>query len=345
MEPSNSVPTGGRSSLGEKLRALSHPRTPLAWLRLGIAVWLLLTVLGFAAAEVTSSPALCASCHEMSHRASEWAISPHANVKCVQCHVAAHPWYAFPQALLGQSQLLGRDVAKHFADPPKQVDSRPAGVAPMPDSICLQCHDPNRKPTAGLGILIDHPKHAKRNGSCISCHRTVAHPSPEWGTAVSFMQQCFTCHGQEKGAKAPGTCTLCHPADFKMKPETHDAKWKAKHGKIALTERKQCMMCHAQSFCDSCHGLQMPHPAGWSKASGHPEYAKRDSQVCQQCHGGQPDWCTMCHHKAYDPSRGTWVKQHFIQVEQTGASYCLQSCHSPVFCSNCHVGAPRTTTS
>ena len=50
----------------------------------------------------------------------------------------------------------------------------------------------------------------------------------------------------------------------------------------------------------------------------------------------------MCHHKAYDPAKGTWVKQHFLEVEAKGASFCLD-CHSPVYCSRCHVNAPPTS--
>lgn len=295
-------------------------------------------LLWFGADRLTSSPAVCGSCHEMGARVAEWKTSPHAKVACVSCHVP-HPWYALPQAVFDRTRFLSRVLGQHVgsAGSVAMVDSRPAGIPPMSDAVCKQCHDPNRKPTTGLGIIIDHPKHAKRNGSCVSCHITVAHPSPEWGTAVSFMQVCFNCHGTGKTAKAPATCGLCHPAGFKLRPGTHDAKWKQTHGKVALTERKQCLMCHQASFCDGCHKIQMPHPAGWAQKSGHPVAAQRDRQVCVQCHGGAADFCTMCHHKAYDPARGTWVQQHFLEVEAKGASYCLESCHSPVFCATCHV--------
>ncbi len=319
------------------------PPRPRARRRLAIAAAIAVAValLLLGADRLTSSPALCAACHEMAPRAAAWKTSPHVRVACVSCHVSPHPWYALPQALYDRGRLLGRDVAKHFAGGfTVPVDSRPPGVAPMPDAVCLQCHDPNRKPTAGLGILIDHPKHAKRNGSCVSCHVTVAHPSPSRGTALSFMGQCFTCHGSGKGAKAPATCTLCHPSDFQLLPASHKtSQWKRGHGKVALTDPRQCGMCHAKTFCDGCHGLPMPHPKGWAHASGHPAYAKRDRQVCVQCHGGQPDMCAMCHHQAYDPSKGTWVKQHFLEVEKRGAASCLEECHSPVFCADCHVNA------
>jgi nitrate/TMAO reductase-like tetraheme cytochrome c subunit len=308
-----------------------------------VAVLALGALLGLAAVLVgldrlTSSPALCMSCHEMGVRAHAWTESPHANVKCVSCHVPDRPWYAFPETLYSRGALVGRDVVKHFAATVSVVDTRPAGVAPMSDAVCEQCHDPNRKPTAGLGILIDHPKHAKRNGACVSCHITVAHPKESRGTAVSFMGMCFTCHGLEKGAKAPATCTLCHPADFKLRPETHTTgKWMKQHGKVKLADPKQCGMCHKQSFCDGCHGVQMPHPKGWAQRTGHPVAAKRDRDVCAKCHGGKLNMCTMCHHKSYDPAKGTWVQQHFNEVRDRGAAFCLQECHSPVTCANCHV--------
>ena len=72
--------------------------------------------------------------------------------------------------------------------------------------------------------------------------------------------------------------------------------------------------------------------------SGHPTYAKRDRRVCTRCHGDTPDLCTMCHHEGYQQEKGTWVKQHFIDVRNKGAYFCLSECHSPVFCADCHVG-------
>ncbi len=344
MDAATSFPAREKGSTvpeGTKIRLRSG--TLLARLRFLVLVLALFSLLVFGADQVTSSPALCGSCHEMGLRARAWKVSPHARVKCVSCHVGTHAWYAFPQALLGRGQLLGRVVVKHFsrasADP---VDARAPGAAPMSDSICLQCHDPDRKPTAGLGIVIDHPKHAKRNKSCVSCHVTVAHPRPSRGTALSFMGQCFTCHGASKGSKAPATCTLCHPRDFRMVPASHGdrSKWKRGHGVVAAGDPRQCEMCHVRTLCDGCHGIPMPHPEGWGTRSGHPVYASRNRQVCARCHDDKPDWCSMCHHKAYSPAKGSWVKQHFLEVQAKGASMCLESCHSPVYCSRCHVGNP-----
>jgi len=277
----------------------------------------------------------------MKPRADSWAQSAHTEVKCVECHEKPLPWYAVPQRIAARSALLGRDVYKHltgdYRDP---VDGRPVGQSPMTDDHCLQCHDPNRKATSGFRILIDHAEHAKRNGSCISCHVRVGHPIATRGNPLSLMGQCFTCHGTGPKAKAPANCTLCHPSDYELKPASHkDAKWQRTHGKVALTDRKQCTMCHEQSFCNDCHGVKMPHPDGWEKGpTGHAVVAETNRQVCNQCHGARPDMCTMCHHEAYQPTQGTWVQQHYQQVQQKGAEYCVE-CHAPVFCVQCHVKA------
>jgi hypothetical protein len=81
----------------------------------------------------------------------------------------------------------------------------------------------------------------------------------------------------------------------------------------------------------------MPHPKNWAKGSeGHATVAEQNRAVCEQCHGSRPDMCTMCHHESYDPMKGTWVKQHFAEVDKQGPDYCMK-CHSPVYCVRCHV--------
>ena len=290
----------------------------------------------------TASPAICGSCHEMAPRAAMWQKSPHASVKCVKCHTAPHPWYAVPQAVVSQTMLLGRDTFLHFTKGYiDSVDRRAAGVPAMKDEICLQCHDVNRKATSGFRILINHAEHAKRNGSCVSCHVRTAHPLASRGTPLSLMGQCFTCHGTARKPTASARCSVCHPSGYALKPASHKTeKWTRGHAVVAKADRKQCEMCHTQKFCDDCHGLEMPHPAGWEKgATGHAVSAQRDRTVCAKCHTAKPDLCSMCHHQNYDPAKGTWVKQHFIEVRNRGASGCM-NCHSPVYCVYCHVKQP-----
>jgi len=333
--------TGPVESTAEKAVDPSAARAARLRRRIAIGVGVVLGVLLLVVAFDlgTASPRFCTSCHEMDARGHSWSQSSHAAVTCVKCHQAPHPWYALPQRLAGRTQLLARDVTAHVAgDYEDPVDSRVPGTQPVKDEICLQCHDVNRKATSGFRILIDHPAHAKRNGSCVSCHVRTAHPVETRGKAITFMAQCFTCHGNGPEAKASGECGLCHPADYKLFPESHTAAtWKKKHGTVAIEDPKQCEMCHTKEFCTGCHGVQMPHPKDWTRGKdGHASVAQLNRAVCERCHGTNPDSCTMCHHKSYDPAKGPWVKQHFIAVRDKGALHCLD-CHSPLFCVRCHV--------
>lgn len=290
---------------------------------------------------ITASPRVCASCHEIAPRASSWAHSAHAEVACVQCHQAPTAWYALPQRLVGRAKLVGHDVIAHLSGRyPDPVTRRSAGTSPVTDANCLQCHDPDRRATAGLRILIDHGKHARLNGSCISCHVRVAHPVATRSDAQSLMSECFRCHGEGPTAKAPARCGLCHPSGYRLVPASHQpsARWRRSHGSVAIKDPRLCKMCHAEKFCSDCHGLAMPHPAGWAQRAGHPTAAQVNRALCERCHGTGPDLCTMCHHKAYAPDRGPWVQQHPAAVRTDGLERCLK-CHGAAFCANCHVEA------
>ena len=311
-------------------------RSPVMRLLVAVGIAAAALALAIVTDVVTASPRLCTSCHEIRARADSWSRSTHAGVECVKCHQRPRPWYSLLGRLADRATFLGGDVAKHSAggyhDP---VDFRVSG-APMPDAVCLQCHDPARKSTSGFRIIIDHPAHAKRNGSCVSCHVRAAHPLANRSVALTLMTACFACHGTEKTAKAPGRCNVCHPSGYELRPATHRASgWWGRHGKIARVDIKQCEMCHAKSLCDGCHGIDMPHPMGWAKG-GHAVVAKAGRGQCMRCHTGTPSMCVMCHHKGFEPSRGSWTEQHKLEVEKRGAEFCL-TCHSAVECEQCHV--------
>jgi hypothetical protein len=179
------------------------------------------------------------------------------------------------------------------------------------------------------------------NGTCLSCHINTGHPEETRGRALSLMDQCFNCHGKAEEPDASAECDVCHPSGYELIPASHKAdQWDLGHSDVATTDPGQCDLCHEQTFCTDCHGLEMPHPQGWAKgATGHAVVAERDREVCVQCHTEQPDFCSMCHHEAYDPAKGTWVKQHFIEVRNRGTAFCFE-CHLALFCSGCHASQP-----
>ncbi len=313
------------------------PRRRAAWIAVGAVLGVVMLVAAYTAA--SGSPRLCGSCHEMRTKVAQWSESPHNKVGCPACHETPRAWYQLPQTLAERTRRLQRDVIAHRSYTATDIPSASAETtSTIPDAACLRCHDLSRSITMKFGTLIDHTEHAQRNGSCVSCHKATAHPVAGAERPMVLMAQCFTCHGRDAGAKAPGTCETCHPPTFTMRPESHQpAAWRTDHGPASLTDRQPCEMCHEPDFCDDCHGLEMPHPAGWAKGKrSHAAVGERDPELCIRCHTERPDFCSMCHHKSYEPLQSRpWVEQHQSMVAKRGAAFCME-CHTGVYCFNCH---------
>ena len=327
-----------RTAARKSSHALRIDRMP-AWLRILVTVALGVLLLAVLFDVGTASPAVCRGCHEMDVRIDSWESSAHSVVRCVECHQPPTAWYELPTRVADRAMLLAHDTKAHFASgfDGEAIDALPTHAEPISDEVCLSCHDPNREATSGYRIKIDHVEHAKRNGSCSSCHVRTAHPRPTRGTPLTLMGQCYTCHGTPEYADAPSECNACHPDGYKLLPESHESiRWARGHGDTSEEDAKLCSMCHKVAFCDDCHGIGMPHPAQWEEGeSGHADAARRDADVCARCHDGGPDMCTMCHHTSYEPMKGAWVDQHPIEVRDEGQEYCL-SCHEQRYCSYCH---------
>jgi hypothetical protein len=321
----------------------SHAVVRIAWI--AAAAYAALFVLGMGVTYLAATPSVCGACHEMTPAVTTWQQSPHARVGCPDCHETRRPWYLFPETLVARGAMLKRDLQAHWA-----LGSAPASgsqgihALPIADSTCEHCHDPSRTVTMRNGMLIDHAKHAKRNKSCLGCHIWTAHPDPKAERPLLLMERCFTCHGLTRAAKAPGTCDVCHQASFSKRPASHGpAAWQTAHGKVALAGGQNCSMCHKPSFCRDCHGLEIPHPAGWEKGrTGHGVVASKSVKVCAKCHRQGADLCSMCHHTGFEPAKGPWITQHPSTVDQRGVSFCL-TCHEPTYCTACHSRLARIT--
>jgi cytochrome c-type protein NapC len=307
--------------------------------RIVIAVLAGIVVLIATAGFVTSSPSFCGSCHEMGPSHESWSQSAHTGVKCVTCHETPREWYGQPLRAAERARLIARDTWRHLSGRLGEPND-PAAIgrtSPMPDEICLQCHTPDRRATSGFRILIDHPEHAARTGSCVACHVYTAHPDAELGKPLSLMTKCYDCHGTAEYPEASDTCETCHPADFDLRPPAHlEAPWMRDHGFTAMPDPSLCAMCHEQESCDSCHGVEMPHPEGWLDGPvSHGAAVEEDDDVCFRCHTREPDSCAACHHEGYEPALGPWIEQHYDEARTVGVASCLD-CHQPVFCAECH---------
>jgi len=206
---------------------------------------------------------------------------------------------------------------------------------------CSECHGDldlvfkqGRVPT----LLYTHAEHfAKGVSDCSVCHPANTHEPDKINRPT--MSRCFTCHGTSEVAIASGECNTCHPPDIPASPPSHqEAGWtKALHTEQALTDQFQCLTCHEQKFCDSCHGVTMPHEEGWEELP-HATAFFDEPLSCQACHPraeGASDACDTCHHP--QGPRGTpWIEVHPSVVRSESAFTCFQ-CHSEETCSVCHV--------
>lgn len=214
---------------------------------------------------------------------------------------------------------------------------------------CTDCHgdiDAVFKEGGAPNLKYTHEMHfGKGVSDCSVCHFQDTHLPDE--IKKPTMSRCFTCHGLTKNAIVKSTCESCHPASLDPKPTSHEAgNWVAlQHSKAALEDQFQCLTCHTENTCNSCHGLSLPHSSQWAEAE-HVPATFEDPQVCQRCHPtavGSPqltdlpprDDCDECHHPQ-GSQKTPWIENHPDIVKVDGATTCFQ-CHAPDTCAACHV--------
>lgn len=256
------------------------------------------------------------------------------------------PWgvaIAFWVLMVGLFVLLGSVALQ------SRRENRPAAQpTPVPTVLvstnafleCGNCHQDMDK-VFNEGKLPDltftHDRHfAIGVSDCSACHVANTHEPDHINKPT--MVTCYMCHGLQKDAVAPGACTTCHPPSIEREPASHfQANWlSTEHQQVAQSGQFDCLTCHRQSFCDSCHGLPMPHPSGWAEQPHALAYFQ-DPQLCDTCHpriASQRDSCDTCHHPQ-GPDDVAWRGYHAMVVKDDGAETCFQ-CHAPATCATCH---------
>jgi len=302
------------------------------------AIGSIATLMG--AARVPALAGVCGSCHEIAPHVEAWRASAHANTGCRSCHIS-HAWHDGPRYRIS---FLVTEVSRFLSgdSPSADMPSRRGSEALVytSDDVCLRCHTLARTPSTRDRVIIDHAEHAESNGACLSCHLNTIHPDPAADIVLLMMEQCFECHSLTAvDDQAPGACDACHPEHFDLLPVSHEPldDWRPEHGSAAELGTRQCTMCHLESSCIDCHGLEMPHPSWWSNSDrGHGEFASANREVCGRCHTGRPDPCSACHHSLEDAPLESWEEQHYLLVRLQGAAACMR-CHKGTFCSQCHI--------
>ncbi|MBE0476955.1 MAG: NapC/NirT family cytochrome c [Coriobacteriia bacterium] len=181
-------------------------------------------------------------------------------------------------------------------------------------------------------------------GDCLACHPKDFELKPANHDPANFVRDpgegraVHAVMGAEDAARVASATADAHGEEVRPAVSERDGEGL---DILPLSEVSYCGTCHdKQEFCNDCHGVEMPHPAGFEK--GHGEAGKKSPDVCANCHTSEgrvtatsTEFCNACHHKDGDPTK-PWIPQHFVPVRAKGASACFD-CHDPVFCARCHV--------
>lgn len=183
------------------------------------------------------------------------------------------------------------------------------------------------------GLTFDHARHSGLE--CADCHKSgeeIRNPS---------MDYCMNaCHGEGKDVAL--SCDKCHATlDAAGRPSDHASGWEAIHGRKAISNQRECLTCHEQQDCFSCHRTAKPqdHTNAW-RLRGHGVVVSADRNRCMACH--TQEFCTRCHLKtrpiSHTPSWTGVVDNH------------CRNCHVPLTnngnntCATCHFeGAPHSS--
>jgi len=136
----------------------------------------------------TSTPAFCASCHEIKHAYESWAVSSHASnahgmvVECIDCHLpdsSRRFSFYYSKAYHGTKDVLVHIGMKVLGGRYDRERSRLAARADISNDRCLKCHQDLFPPGISRGALLGHratlyPREGYEK-SCLECHANLVH--------------------------------------------------------------------------------------------------------------------------------------------------------------------------
>ncbi|MFC1620233.1 cytochrome c3 family protein [Candidatus Neomarinimicrobiota bacterium] len=221
-----------------------------------IAVIVIVPFLFYGAAEFTSRPKFCNTCHYMEPFYESWQVSSHSDISCTYCH--------FEPGLAGkiEGKLNGLyQLTKYVSLAYKK--SKP--WAEISDASCTRkgCHQTQNLegPIQFKNVKFDHSHHLGelRRGKqlrCTSCHSQMVQ-----GSHILVTEEtCFLCHmkDRDQGARL-SECRTCHTDEIFLEK---GSQLRYNHTSVVETE-KSCQSCHVNTVegnapvsiqaCINCH--------------------------------------------------------------------------------------------
>lgn len=223
----------------------------------------------------TGSDRYCSgTCHASSPAVAAATKDAHEAVACVACHEAP-----------GVGGVVGA-LASRTRQAVMQVSGVTTGpVAPVPADRCLSCHAAKLATTVtstSSGIRMSHSQVLAAGLRCSECHQAVGH-----GTVpvAGRMNVCVRCHNDRT---APARCSLCHTGDTGQAAAREQT-----FPTVVLGPVEDCGGCHAQTTCDNCHGIRMPHTTAFKQGGHARQGAFGGRTLCLRCHVLTD--CGKCH--------------------------------------------------
>lgn len=240
-------------------------------------------------AYVSSRPAFFQRYPDLQATYDSWADSTHAEVECVECHVAPTPIARTGYRLL----MVGQAYLSSFGPSAPDVFASPTNGA------CLVCHNDLRTVSPKGDLQIPHRAHVQiLEMKCVECHEYLVHEESPSGGHEPEMEGCLRCHD---GDRAKNSCWACHTE--KAAPASHATDdWLVRHAEES--DDPECAGCHDWSgeWCVQCHETRpKSHVTDWRAVHG---AAVAEHRNCEACHTGE--FCVRCHGELpplnFDPS-------------------------------------------
>ncbi|WP_006748950.1 cytochrome c3 family protein [Thioalkalivibrio paradoxus] len=176
-------------------------------------------------------------------------------------------------------------------------------------------------PTNLLDVRYRHADFPVENDNqCLFCHGNLPTSMGSTFANIPTMEVAMAAH-RSRGLTLD--CGACHLELNRLSPPpSHNAHWTRDHGRLTVfQDRSQCLLCHQESTCQTCHSLEKPRDhTSLFRRKTHGMVASWDRSRCLTCHRYAA--CQSCHLAAASPipPRGFHRPGH--------RSSCL-SCHSP----------------
>jgi hypothetical protein len=316
------------------------------------AIIFLLFLTAFAA-EFTSRPSFCPTCHYMETFYQSWRTSAHNKVDCVECHFEPGISGTIRGKLNGLVQIVNYVSLSYKKRKP---------WAEIPDNTCARagCHEKQALQDTTYqfkGISFNHKNHLQelRRGKtlkCTSCHSQIVQGSHIEVTAAT----CFNCHFKksddpEHKYDKLSNCTTCH--NWKNKTKEQMASYRYDHTVVAEKDIS-CLSCHTNTIagngevgkerCFQCH-FENDRLAKYDDTETmHKLHITKHSVRCFICHTpiqhkvqnidpSMPPDCISCHSTAHSSQVDLYTGQNGFEVEKTPSVMFLNG----INCRGCHI--------